>query len=78
MQGQREWIKVQFLCDDNSDCLNWMYSDWFEQYTFNMSFADIGKIEAPNLQQSSGFFDKRTCGFFEKTQKLAIHALVQF
>ena len=66
MQGQREWIKVQSLCDDNLDCLSWMYSDWFEQYTFNMSFADIGKIEVPNLKQSSSFFDTRTCGFFDR------------
>ena len=66
MQGQRDWIKVQSLCDDNLDCLNWMYSDWFEKYTFNMSFADTGKIEAPTLQQSSGLFDKRTCGFHER------------
>ena len=64
---QNKWIQTQNSCAGNLNCLNWIYSDWFSKYTWNMSFADFVGISTPEIDPEANKikFDHRTCEFSE-------------
>ena len=63
---QKQWIISQSKCADSLDCLHWMFSNWFSEFTSNMSL-NIASITAPELDSKLNTikFDRRTCEFFK-------------
>ena len=61
---QKQWINSQTKCLGDLNCLNWLYSNWFSEFSFNMS-SNYHGITAPELDGEANTikFDRRTCEF---------------